>query len=368
MPFTKPNEENKISITITQNASSILHEDRISFNTDSLSGFINRIFKNFKDSADASITLALKKRREELTLLFKDLETDTRKGIISILEAEHKELLATNIQKNLQKIPGIPKTSFKVRINKENIEYLTSEPVCKENTFYKDHIGRYISALVEEYTQKTTFHREAIYFKEEIETITSAISNNCLLKAKLRRKDSFIPIYISPCSIVPDSHGLYHYLLGYHVKDNNDTLFKKPYSYRLSRLYDLKKVSGQKTQLTKADRDLIHELLQSNGAQFISSTNCPIKVQLSPRGMKKYLSIQHLRPSYTNKYLADQNNPDGDMILEFNTSEEQIKTTESQIEFYFFKFGKDALILEPLELRNRFLEMYKDAAEKYLAD
>jgi predicted DNA-binding transcriptional regulator YafY len=42
------------------------------------------------------------------------------------------------------------------------------------------------------------------------------------------------------------------------------------------------------------------------------------------------------------------------------------KCTEAQAEFYFFKFGKDAEILEPEELRNKLANMYDEALRMYM--
>ena len=39
--------------------------------------------------------------------------------------------------------------------------------------------------------------------------------------------------------------------------------------------------------------------------------------------------------------------------------------TEAQAEFYFFKFGKDAQIVRPLRLREKFQAMYEAAAGAY---
>ena len=39
--------------------------------------------------------------------------------------------------------------------------------------------------------------------------------------------------------------------------------------------------------------------------------------------------------------------------------------TKAQAEFYFFKFGSDAEILSPVDLRDKFALMYKDAAAVY---
>ena len=42
------------------------------------------------------------------------------------------------------------------------------------------------------------------------------------------------------------------------------------------------------------------------------------------------------------------------------------KCTEQQAEYYFFKFGADAIIEEPISLRKQFEDKYKLAISKYV--
>ncbi len=75
-----------------------------------------------------------------------------------------------------------------------------------------------------------------------------------------------------------------------------------------------------------------------------------IYVKLTKAGVNKYHRQTHLRPSLVREQ------EDGVYVF---------KCTTVQAEFYFFKFGKDAEILFPIDLRERFESMYKDAANIY---
>ena len=76
-----------------------------------------------------------------------------------------------------------------------------------------------------------------------------------------------------------------------------------------------------------------------------------IKVKLTPKGKQKYIEQVHMRPSGK---------------LEHNSEDEYIFTCpERQAEYYFWKFGKDAEIISPPALREKFTLSYKEALALY---
>ena len=74
-----------------------------------------------------------------------------------------------------------------------------------------------------------------------------------------------------------------------------------------------------------------------------------IHVKLTKAGVNKYRRQTHLRPPLVREL-------DGTYVF---------RCTTAQAEFYFFKFGKDAEILLPMDLRERFKSMYEAAANIY---
>ena len=75
-----------------------------------------------------------------------------------------------------------------------------------------------------------------------------------------------------------------------------------------------------------------------------------IHVKLTKAGVNKYRRQTHLRPP---------------LIREQEEGVYVFKCTTAQAEFYFFKFGKDAEILLPIDLRGQFKAMYEAAANIY---
>ena len=76
-----------------------------------------------------------------------------------------------------------------------------------------------------------------------------------------------------------------------------------------------------------------------------------IHVKLTKAGVYKYRRHTHLRPPLVRT--------EDDVYV--------FQCTTAQAEFYFFKFGKDAEILLPTNLRERFKSMYEAAANTYIS-
>ena len=80
-----------------------------------------------------------------------------------------------------------------------------------------------------------------------------------------------------------------------------------------------------------------------------------ITVKVTAQGLKLYNSIIQNRPIYTSII----NNDDGGASLTFTS-------TALQITNYFFRFGKEAIILSPAETKNWMKERYNLAYSAYL--
>ena len=90
---------------------------------------------------------------------------------------------------------------------------------------------------------------------------------------------------------------------------------------------------------------------QMQTASGSSGSDEQILVRLTEDGVRKYQSQIYLRPSCSRAITGE-----GDYSF---------FCTPRQAEYYFFKFGKDAEILSPPGLRERFLSLYADALKTY---
>ena len=98
--------------------------------------------------------------------------------------------------------------------------------------------------------------------------------------------------------------------------------------------------------------DDLEKAISQRGIQYLTGVKSRIRILLSPEGIRKYQQYTYQRPSYSS-IEGDAKN-----IYVFNIS-------EYQAQVYFFKFGADAVVLEPKSLRQTFCRLYKKALSKY---
>lgn len=342
MPFKYLNDENKQHINLSLTATAIIENDMFSFNVTSKSGFINQIISNYRENSEASISISEKRKKKEYERILcseHSINPDNKVELINLLVKEYVNKL---IKKSMNYNKG---KSFKFRINKENQEYLTQE--CNENEYYCDNIGKYLKALIEDYCTKSYLKREMIFFKTYFTTIEQAINEKKLLKIQLsngRYK------YIQPFKVMTDPLSMYHYLIGYSNDKSNIHKKSQSFSYRITNLRKVKMLQESIHISENCSKNLLNEI-QSRGVQFMSEDTCIIKIYLTDAGITKYNRLLHLRPQYTSI--------DNDKhIYTFDC-------TARQIEYYFFKFGEDAKVIYPDEIRKKFKSMYLNAVRQY---
>lgn len=328
---------------------------------ESKSGFFNIILKNFYETSNASINLRCANKRDELKKVF------NAKTFASCNE----EMKATFIEKYLEvykkelkdKAFSYPKGhGEKFRINVENVQLLKDE--INEEEYYDDTIGLYLKALYEEYCEKQNYEREQIFFKAIIDEIKMAISES--KKLKLAIKEKYNPklktfytkrYLVSPYKIVQDDTKSYNYLIGWaeEIKEDGTTKEKKVTSFRISRIDKIKKMSSMGGFISKENKDKIEEELIHKKAQFMLGDIIDIKVRFTRKGLESFKRQLYLRPQFYEKSKADE------CVYNF-------KCTEVQAINYFFKFARDVEILEPEDLREKFVKRYSEALTNYKLD
>ena len=105
----------------------------------------------------------------------------------------------------------------------------------------------------------------------------------------------------------------------------------------------------KKFEITESEKKAFRKKIQATGAAYFDSPTEDIEVLFTNKGISMYQTILHQRPSYTHK--------DGNLYT-FNC-------TRRQASNYFFKFGKEALIIQPSELHEQILQNFKDAVTAY---
>jgi predicted DNA-binding transcriptional regulator YafY len=147
-----------------------------------------------------------------------------------------------------------------------------------------------------------------------------------------------------PYCIDTDKVTAHNYLVGY-TRDSEDN--EKLGVFRLSRILNIE--SDGTGGLSELEVDSIKDAIKARGVPFLREAPQIVKIRLTNAGQKLYSRVIHNRPIYDRK--------DGDTYV-FNC-------TLAQIEYYFFKFGADAEVIEPGALREKFIAMHKAALERY---
>lgn len=340
------NSNNKQHLNLSPLAYEVVLSDMFTFGEEKLSGFINTVFEHYCPIAEASIAQTLNRLNGELSKSISDISGDekTKKRVLESLVSQKKHSL---IEKAMSYESGRP---FKFWLNKKNLEYL-SEPSseCSEDLYYSRR-GKYIKSVLEEYARLPYVERERIYFSPLMEEIRAAIRDNNQLRV-VTGIDAIYSVY--PYEILSDPLSIANYLVGYCTRYDNPGEEKRPCSFRISALKSVRREKSKSAFLKESLWKQLSQTIASRGVQFMMGNESEIHVKLTKAGVNKYRRQTHLRPP---------------LIREQEEGVYVFKCTTAQAEFYFFKFGKDAEIILPIELRAKFKKMYEDAAIEYLTD
>ena len=331
------NSEQKQHINLSPVAMSTLENDMIAFSIPTKSGMLNKIIMNYHEIADASISIRLSDKLNNLQSLLESVPETYRNQAIEPLMDNYKRIL-------LIKSAAYPDgKGFKFRINNDNMEYLSSDDSCKENQYYPT-LGKYLKALVEEYSRRSFLEREAIMKSDMLSCRNSSIIASKQIKIKFGTGKS---LRIKPYRIAVDAMQTSHYILGIIVSD--DLYNNRLTSIRISSIKSIHILQAnsrlKKTEIDKLESAVIHK-----GVPFIGKVETDILVYLNDRGKKKYQQLVHLRPAY----IKIENND----FYTFNCSIDQAR-------FYFYRFGEDAKIIQPKSLALHMKQAHQRAADIY---
>lgn len=338
-------ESSKQHLNLSEYAMRVVNNDMFAFGEEKLSAFINRVFGFYYPVANASVSRRVNEFADALehtfAVKYARMDEEVKRRVVEILTKKEADEL---MEKAAVSEKG---QSFKFWLNSENFEYLTERSSeCGEEKYY-DRRGLYIKAVMEEYALLPFHERELVYYTPYVESIKEAIKENKRLRV-VTDKDKVLSIY--PYRIFQDPLATTSYLIGYSKRYDFEDDEKKECSLKISQLKSVRVERSKSGFLKDAEKKSIEKNLNSKGVQFMTGREETVKVRLSEAGEYKYKRLVHLRPSFEKREGS---------VFTFNT-------TLAQAEFYFFKFGCDAEILEPEELRDKFRKMYLDGATNYL--
>ena len=333
-------------LNLSEFAYGIIENDKTVFlEKPSRQRILNMILRNYMDSSNAAIDNVLERYREELiSKLLSVPESEVKDNLIAALIVAYKKVL-------LDTVKSYPNGhSFKMQLDQAN--YDTVIEWKDENGYYDGIPGRFLKAVIEEYARKTEYEREGILLRNTLDELQSCIDTHQLVLITLNGPNH-TRHEVRPYSICCDPGRNYHYLVGMTRKAGT----KQPEiiaSYRISRIIGLKRSCSRSGKIHAVQIQKIERKLQDDGVQFLIQDSESISVRLTEKGKKMYESQAHLRPLFSEREKLS----DGTWRYTFDC-------TQIQAEFYFFKFGSDAMIEHPQELKDKFLNKYRNAVNAY---
>lgn len=333
------NENHKIRFSVSTYAASVIESDRYTFDL-KRSTILNKIILNMceRESTISCVFAEWNRKFQEYNLLIDDKE----KAVL-LADAYIKD-----IENTLKSFRSKEKESILLGLNKEVFEYLTQE--SEENRYYGDYgIGKFITNIVEEYSQLSYAERELILNKEWVDIIEDAISKQRKLSITISSGNNDLRFDVKPVSIVTNKFSSYSYLVG--ISRLGDTEYKTA-SFRLSRIKTIKK-RKEKSFISHAELKKVMSELTDKGVSYLIGETESIKVALTEEGKRLYDTLLAERPSYTsctkkgNIYVMD------------------FECTEKQAHDYFWKLGKNAKVVAPERLKQKLAEEFNLAAKLY---
>lgn len=223
------------------------------------------------------------------------------------------------------------KTIIQFNLNKKNKD--TYYDFLIENNIQVE--AEFIRKLIYKYASRSKNNRELFIFSENIDRINYGINNKRVVRIRFRdkRETKVLPFYIGSSKLE-----LANYLFCYDLQDE---------TYKNYRICNIDSIYITKFTKEWGDKEFIQNIIK-NFDPFLSQGQ-EIKAKLSKSGIKLLEILSLNRP----ETLSIHGN-----IYTFRCSKEQAKR-------YFSYFLNEIEILEPLELRNWFIDKFTKALNNY---
>lgn len=217
---------------------------------------------------------------------------------------------------------------FDLNVGNKDIYY----DVLKENKIEVE--AEFFRDLFKIYTSYYKYERELFIFEETVKSIMEAIKNKNRLKIRFDGR----LFTVEPFFIKRDEQGDENFLFSY-VEELKE--------YKNFKLKELNVIGVLNEKIPGKDRKYV-ENIRKNFDPFLADGN-KVKVKLTENGEKLLKSLTNYRPKLLKK--------DKDMYT-FEASNENAK-------LYFRQFFKDAVIVEPKELREEMRVELEELLEEY---
>ena len=340
-------QEARQHLSLSDAAWAVLQDDRRDFGGGrSWAGILNYVFAMYRDKADASVSVAVSRRREQLEeQLGGVVSPAARDAVLDRL----MEVYAGELAEKAMSDGAVAqqKEVFKFRLDRDNYafreQWLDSPDAAR---YYGNRFSRYLRAVLEEYAAKTVYQREEIYFSQWITLILGAMEGSSLLWVELQNGNAY---EVRPYGVLGDRQETYHYLVGLSRPDGTREP-EKELIFRLSKIVKLDVSFRRSGRLTEKERTDIESSIRGKGVQFLVQQRETIRIRLTEKGRQNYGRQLHLRPAARKRAEVD----DGLYRWEYT-----FYCTEFQARAYFLKFCGNAKVMEPQSLRDTLAQEYR---------
>ena len=355
-------------LSLSATAREVLEDDRLDFgNGQSWAGILNHVFAAYRDTADASISVAVERRRAQYEEKLVGVAAPAvRKAVLEALLADYTEELIKKAAKNGAAPPNeeliekaakngatsSKKPGSKFRLDRDNYAFREQWLDSPDAQYYGGRFSRYLRAVLQEYAAKTVYQREEVYFAQQLRLIQTSAANGELLRIRLKDGREF---EVRPYGALSDRQETYHYLVGIACSPN-DRAAERIACFRLSNLAKLRPSAKRSGRLTKEERDAIEARIRDVGVQFLVQQEETICIRLTEQGRRDYERQLHLRPAAKERAEVD----DGPYRWEY-----KFNCTAFQAQAYFLKFCGDAKVVAPQSLRKQFADKYRSGLNAY---
>ncbi|MBR1797548.1 MAG: WYL domain-containing protein [Clostridiales bacterium] len=208
-----------------------------------------------------------------------------------------------------------------------------------ENNFLKENsLSGYIKDMFLSYLSIPRSLREEIIFRHTYESIGRAIRDSRLISFSSSNRD--FTAVVEPYLIATSKEEQFSYLLCRDPQTGRDRTF------RISRLRNVYVTSDTFVRDTEVEAELSQKGL-SHPHSVMPDVHAVIR--MTERGKQMFKMIVKNRP--------DVSSTDGDLY--------HFDWPESQLEEYFRRFGKDAVVIKPYSLKSKLRDYYSSALDAY---
>ena len=210
-----------------------------------------------------------------------------------------------------------------------------------ENNLLKDiSLSQYLKDMFNSYLSIPRSEREAIIFKDTYEDIKKALKEHRVMSFTNTTSGEEQSYFVEPYVIAPSKEEQCNYLLCM------DRKIQKPRTFRVSRLRSVFVTSDKFVVDDGILKGLREKAVRSPHSV---SPNIHAVVRMTEYGIKKFKVVTKNRPIVTNI--------EGDLY--------HFDWPELQLEEYFKRFGRDALVLEPESLKESIRKYYYYGLREY---